>query len=72
MAKLGQWILDNWKWLFSGAGLVLLAWIGRLFFRRKSGDPSQKIRSGKDSLNVQVGQDMHIGSEVTRNDAEEE
>jgi hypothetical protein len=70
--RLVQWILDNKEWLFSGAGLVLLSWLGRLIYRRKKAGLSQKIRSGKDSTNIQVGHDMHVKGEVPRNDAEEE
>ena len=72
MAQLGQWILDNMEWLFSGAGLALLVWIGRLIFRRRKASTSQKIRAGKDSVNIQVGHNMNVRSEETRHDEEEE
>jgi LPXTG-motif cell wall-anchored protein len=72
MARFGQWIVDNKEWLFSGAGLVLLASLGRVVYRRKKACPSQKIRSGSNSTNVQVGHDMHIKSKTARNDAKEE
>jgi len=68
VTKAWQWILDNKEWLFSGAGLVLVVWIGRLTFRRRKANTSQKIRSGKDSVNIQVGHNMNVRSEETRHD----
>ncbi|SMG34604.1 hypothetical protein [Fibrobacter sp. UWB13] len=52
-------ISENKEWLFSGLGIVLLGWIVKIiFFRNK---PTQVQKSGKDSINIQAGGDVHIG-----------
>ena len=65
------WIVDNKKWLFSGAGVVFFSWIVRMIFKGKQTTLSQKIRSGNNSTNIQAGRDIKIKSESKRNDAEE-
>ena len=72
MDSLWEWIVGNKEWLFSGAGLVLLASIWRVIYRRKKAGPSQKIRSGRNSTNVQAGRDIRVESGTKhRNDKEQ-
>ena len=65
------WVLVNKQWLFSGAGLMVIAWIGRLIFKKRHASSTQTIRSGDSSTNVQAGRDVSIGSKK-RNDVEDE
>lgn len=66
------WVIDNRHWLFSGAGLVVVAWMGRLIFKKRCASSTQTIRSGDGSTNVQAGRDVSIGPQKKRNDVEEE
>ncbi|WP_341936873.1 hypothetical protein [Marinimicrobium sp. C2-29] len=70
MEEFVDWIIYNKQWLFSGAGLMVLAWIGRIVFKKKYASSTQTIRSGDRSTNVQAGRDVSIGREKTENDAE--
>ena len=63
------WVIDNKEWLFSGFGLVVVAWVGRLIFKKTYASSSQTIRSGDSSTNVQAGRDVRIGTK--RNDVGE-
>lgn len=65
------WVINNKEWLFSGAGLVVVAWIGRLIFKKRHASSTQTIRSGDSSTNVQAGRDVSIGTKK-RNDVEDE
>ena len=71
MAKLGQWVLDNKEWLFSGIGGMLLIWIGRMLFNRRKAASSQRIRSGRNSTNLQAGRDIHLKNEAKHRNGEE-
>ena len=70
MEALSAWVIDNKEWLFSGGGIVLLAWLGRIFFKRMQASSAQTIRSGDSSNNVQAGRDVNIGTKKKGNDAE--
>ena len=67
-----KWVVENKEWLFSGAGWgllgVIVSWIGYVVFKRR---PSQKIRSGKNSVNIQAGRDIQMKSESKRNNVDE-
>ena len=65
-------VIDNKEWLFSGAGLVFFAWMGRLIFKKTRASSSQTIRAGDSSTNVQAGRDINVGMKKTRDDVEEE
>lgn len=54
------WFIDNKEWLFSGVGLVVVAWVGRLIFKKTYASSPQTIRSGDSSTNVQAGRDVSI------------
>ena len=64
------WVIDNKNWLFSGVGLVVIAWLGRLIFKRIYASSTQTIRSGDSSTNVQAGRDFNIVRKKKRNDEE--
>ena len=72
MEEFVTWVIDNKQWLFSGAGLVIVAWMGRLIFKKRYASSTQTIRSGDTSTNVQAGRDVSIGTKKKGNDAEEE
>jgi len=65
------WVIDNKQWLFSGVGLVVIAWVVRLIFRKRYASSTQTIRSGDSSTNVQAGRDVSVGTKK-RSDVEEE
>ncbi|MFA5494233.1 MAG: hypothetical protein WC247_05600 [Porticoccaceae bacterium] len=71
MKEFLAWVIDNKEWLFSGAGLMIVAWVGRLIFKKKYTSSTQTIRSGDSSTNVQAGRDVSIGTK-RKNDVEEE
>jgi hypothetical protein len=65
------WVIDNKQWLFSGVGLVVVAWVGRLIFKKRYASSTQTIRSADSSTNVQAGRDVNIGTKKKGNDVEE-
>ncbi len=49
MESVIQWILDNksWEWAFSGICVVILGWVGRWVFKRKSApEPVKNVQAG--------------------------
>lgn len=54
------WVINNKEWLFSGVGIVLFAWLGRVLFRSTLASSEQIIRSGDGSNNVQAGRDANV------------
>lgn len=61
--------MENYKWLFeilfSGLGTAIF---GYLFFKTwKHYHPSQKQKSGKNSINLQAGRDIDIKSNGNSN-----
>ncbi|HLR16586.1 MAG TPA: hypothetical protein VK099_01815 [Alcanivoracaceae bacterium] len=69
MKEFLTWIVDNQHWLFSGVGLVVFAWIGRFFFRKRHASPTQTIRSGDGSINIQANRNVNFG---VKKDSDEE
>jgi hypothetical protein len=62
-----DWILQNKEWLFSGLGLVVIGWfITWLINRNKKTGQLQK--SGKNSTNIQAGNDINIKIEGSGDD----
>lgn len=56
-----EWLNENREWLFSGAGAVVLGWIGTRFFKgREKEKGGQSITSGENSKNYQSGRDINI------------
>lgn len=72
MEKIVPWVIDNKEWLFSGVGVVVVVWIGRLIFKKRYTSSTQTIRSGDSSTNVQAGRDVSIGTKKKGNDVEQE
>jgi hypothetical protein len=54
-----NWVENNKQWLFSGVGIAVFAGIIKSFFFRNK--PTQVQKSGKDSISIQAGGDVHIG-----------
>ena len=71
MEAISAWLISNKEWFFSGGGVVLVSWIGRILFKRMQESSTQTIRSGDGSKNVQAGRDVSIGTKRS-NDVEEE
>lgn len=70
MEKFVVWVIGNKEWLFSGVGVVVVAWVMRLIFKKANASFTQTIRSGDSSTNVQAGRDINIGTKKKRNDVE--
>ena len=66
-----SWVINNIEWLFSGVGLVVVAWVVRLVFKRAYASSTQTIRSGDSSTNVQAGRDVKLATKKNGNDVEE-
>lgn len=46
MQEISNWVMTNKEWLFSGAGLLVITVIARIFFRSKNdGNKSNKQKS---------------------------
>ena len=65
-----SWVIDNKEWLFSGVGVVVVAWLARLIFKRVCASPTQTIRSGDRSTNIQAARDVNISTKRLGNDVE--
>ena len=70
MEAMSVWLINNKEWFFSGGGIVLVSWIGRIIFRRMRDSSTQTIRSGDNSKNVQAGRDVYIGTKKKSADVE--
>jgi hypothetical protein len=70
LGDITTWVIENKEWLFSGAGLAAIVWIGRFFCKKRYATSTQTIRSGGKSINVQAGRDINIGSQKTKNNEE--
>jgi len=66
-----SFLSDNKSWLFSGSGVVLIAWICRFLFKKKQTASTQSIQAGDGSTNIQSGRDVNIGTQVMKSDVEE-
>lgn len=64
------WLISNKEWFFSGIGVVLVSWVGRILFKRMQESSTQTIRAGDNSNNVQAGRDVYIGTKNKSNDVE--
>ena len=70
MEGFSAWIINNKEWLFSGIGLAVVAWVGRLIFKQTFASSVQTIRSADGSTNVQAGRDVNIGTKKKGSDVE--
>jgi hypothetical protein len=66
MSDIISFISENRAWLFSGLLAAVVAGVFGLYKNTKT--PSQKQTSGKDSTNIQAGQDVHIGGDIHRDE----
>lgn len=57
-----NWLIENKEWIFSGIGIVLASFILKLFVGSKA-KIDQNQTSGNNSTNIQVGNDINIGSD---------
>lgn len=71
MDEFMAWLIDNKEWLFSGVGAVLVAWVGRFVYRKRRTAPSQVIRAGNNSTNLQAGRDIGFNAKKKGDDAQE-
>ncbi|MEN3787532.1 hypothetical protein ABDZ30_15410 [Aeromonas veronii] len=55
-----NWLMENKDWIFSGIGVSVLFFIISLF--RKSTNPKQVQKSGKNSTNYQASGNINIGT----------
>ncbi|WP_022944817.1 hypothetical protein [Pseudoalteromonas ruthenica] len=55
MENLWQVIVENYQWVFSGAGIALLGGFIAFFKKRNSSGIIQKQKSGANSTNIQAG-----------------
>lgn len=55
-----EWFASNYKWVFSGIGVVILGAIFSFFRKSKSNGISQKQRSGNNSINIQAGNNVEF------------
>jgi hypothetical protein len=69
--ELIQWLGANKEWIFSGVGVALAAWIGRVIFQGRQTASSQEIRSGDKTINIQAGRDTRIETNSKHADVEE-
>lgn len=61
MENIWKLIVDNKEWAFSGVGVMLISIVLGFVFKNKSDDGKvQKIKSGKNSTNIQGGDNSHI------------
>ena len=68
MESLFNWTIDNREWLFSGAGLAILAWIGRLILSKTHASSPKTIHSGDNSTNIQASRDVSLTIKKTEKD----
>ena len=66
-----NWFNSNKEWVFSGIGAVSIAAIITWFLRRS---PSKKQiqKSGNDSINIQVGDNLNIHTKETEDERSQE
>jgi cell division protein YceG involved in septum cleavage len=55
-----DWIISNKEWLLSGVAVAVPVAIVTWFLIRKSTNSKQIQKSGKNSINIQVGRDINI------------
>lgn len=60
MKEIATWVINNKEWLFSGLAIALVSWVGNIVYSKKKRLPSQEINSGKNSINIQTGNDVNI------------
>lgn len=67
MIEVIDWFSSNKEWVFSGIGAVIIAAIITWFFRR-SQSKKQIQKSGNNSVNIQVGDNLNIHTKETEDE----
>jgi cell division protein YceG involved in septum cleavage len=55
-----NWLITNKEWLLSGIAVAVPVAIITWFLMRRSTNSKQIQKSGKNSINIQVGRDINI------------
>ncbi len=55
-----EWFSNNYTWIFSGIGVLILTLVIRIFLKKKKRF-SQYQKSGKNSINLQAKGDITFG-----------
>ena len=61
-----EFLKNNYTWIFSGAGCVLLAWIAKVIFKGRENGIKQQVKGSKNV--VQVGRDYYSGTNNDKTD----
>lgn len=62
-----EWLIENKDWVFSGAGVAIIAWILNVLCEKSHRRVTQKQQSGNDSVNIQAGGNVSILLEKDEN-----
>ena len=62
-----NWLNSNKEWIFSGIGVGIISIIITLFFKR-SQSKKQIQKSGNNSVNIQVGDNLNIHTKETEDE----
>ena len=62
-----NWLNSNKEWIFSGIGVAIISVVVTLFFKR-SHSKKQIQKSGNNSINIQVGDNLNIHTKETKDE----
>lgn len=62
-----EWLVENKEWIFSGAGVAIIAWILNVIYGKSHRRVTQMQQSGNDSVNIQAGDNVNILLEKDKN-----
>ena len=66
-----DWLDANKHWIFSGIGVAIISIIIHFFFKR-SQSKKQIQKSGNNSINIQVGDNLNIHTKETEDERSQE
>ncbi|MDF2557577.1 MAG: hypothetical protein K0R71_1405 [Bacillales bacterium] len=66
--KMINWLNHNKEWLFSGIAVSIPLAIVGWFFSSSSKNTNQKLNSGENSTNIQVGGNLILNDKVKNDD----
>lgn len=58
VSQIVDFFSKNKEWIFSGAGVLVLGWIGNLIFGSKDKSDVQKVKAGDNSTVIQTRGDV--------------
>lgn len=67
-----DWFSNNKEWVFSGVGITVLSLISHFFYKQKPPSSQQQIKSGNNSVNIQIGRDINIDAKSEKMSNEDE